>query len=143
MTIDDVAHRDVGRMRAVPAAPAEMKTDSVLGQAAQRVVERLDPDHREFLVGRDARLGVHHVPIVGDCRIVELQDKAGIKDRLVFLAQRLGPGVEELLVAPVIGVRDAVGAPGSNRGHEPFLDPGVGEACLEIGDVGGDRLLPV
>ena len=32
--VDDVAHRDVGGVRAVPAAPAQMEADAVLGQAA-------------------------------------------------------------------------------------------------------------
>src|SRR4030095_8240031 len=35
--IDDVAHRDVGDVRAVPAAPAQMKTDPMGGQPAQRM----------------------------------------------------------------------------------------------------------
>ena len=30
--VDDVAHRDVGRVRAVPAAPAEVEADAILGR---------------------------------------------------------------------------------------------------------------
>ena len=139
--LDDVAHRYVGGVRAVPTPPAQMEADAVLRQAAQRVIEGLDPDHREFLVRFDTRLGVHHVPIVGDRRIVELQDEAGIENSLVFFAQCLGPGVEELLIGLVVGVGYPIGAARGDGGHELLFDPGRGEGRLEIGDVGGDRLL--
>ena len=100
--IDDVAHRDVGDVGSVPAAPAQMEADAVLRQAADRVVERLDPDHRELLVLFDRRLRIDHVPVLGDCRIIELEDEAGVEDRLVLLAHRIGAGVEELLLGLVI-----------------------------------------
>ena len=122
--IDDVAHRDVGRVRSVPAAPAQMKADALLRQTAQRMVQCLDPHHREFLVVFDRGLGVDLIPILGDCRIVELQDEPGIEDRLVLLAHRFGAGVEKLLVALVIGVGNSIGAARGDRGHEPFLDLG-------------------
>ena len=76
--IDDVAHRDVGDVRTVPAAPAQMETDPLLRQAVDRVVERFDPDHRELLVLFDGRLGIDHVPVLGDSRIIELKDEAGV-----------------------------------------------------------------
>ena len=137
--IDDVAHRDVGRVRPVPAAPAQMEADAVLRQAAERVVERLDPDHRELLVLLDRRLGIDHVPVRGDGRIVELQDQPGIEDRLVLLAHRLGAGEQELLVGLVVGVADRDGAARRDRGHEPLLDAGSCQRRLEIGDVRRDR----
>ena len=65
-----------------------------LRQAADRVVERLDADHREFPVILDRRFGVDHVPVLGDRRIVELQDKPGVDDRLVLLAHGVGAGVQ-------------------------------------------------
>ena len=52
--VDDVAQRNVGGVRAVPAAPAEVKADAVLRQALDRVVQRLDPHHGELLVVLDA-----------------------------------------------------------------------------------------
>ena len=122
--LDDVAHRNVSRVRPVPAAPAQMKADALLRQTAQRMVQCFDPHHREFLVVFDRGLGIDHVPARRGRRIVELQDEPGIEDRLVLLAHRFGAGVEKLLVALVIGVGNSIGAARGDRGHEPFLDLG-------------------
>ena len=40
--VDDVGERDVGGVRPVPAAPADVVAHAVFRQAAQRVVQRLD-----------------------------------------------------------------------------------------------------
>ena len=136
--IDEVAHRDVGRVRPMPAAPAQMEADAVLRQAAECVIERLDPDHRKLLVVLHRRLGIDHVPSRGGGRVVELQDQPGIQDRLIFLAQGLGAGVQELFVGFVIFIRDPISAAGRDSGHKPLLDPGSFEGGLEICDVGGD-----
>src|SRR5215471_7543330 len=40
--IDNVGERDVGRVRPVPASPADVITDAIFRQSAERVVERLD-----------------------------------------------------------------------------------------------------
>ena len=53
--VDDVVHRQVGRVRAVPAAPAQVEADAILRQAANGVIERLDAHHGEFPVGLDRR----------------------------------------------------------------------------------------
>src|SRR5271170_8422735 len=95
--LDDVAHRNVRHVRAVPAAPAQMKTDTLLRQSPDRVVERLDPTCRELSVILDSRLGIDLIPPFGDTRIVELQNDAGVDDRLVFLAHRISAGEEKLL----------------------------------------------
>ena len=118
-----------------------MIADALLRQTAQRVIERLDPDHREFLVVVDIGLGVDHVPAGRGRRIVELEDKPGIEDGLVFLAHRLGPGVKELLVAVVIGVGNPVGAAGRDGGHETFRSPRCLQRRFEIVDVGLERIL--
>src|ERR1700733_4450575 len=60
--LDDVAHRDIRDVRAVPATPTQVETDAIMGQTLDRVVERLDADHRELLVLLHRRLGVDHVP---------------------------------------------------------------------------------
>src|SRR5580692_7934092 len=41
--VDDVAHRQIGDVWPVPASPAQMEADAVLGQALDRMVESLDP----------------------------------------------------------------------------------------------------
>src|SRR5690606_25211406 len=60
--VDDVPELDVGRVRAVPAAPTEVVADAVLRQVAQRPVEGLDVLAGERAVVADARLGVDLVP---------------------------------------------------------------------------------
>ena len=101
-----------------------MKPDPLLWQAAQRMIERFDPDHRELLVVFDTGLGIDHVPARRGRRIVELQDKSRIEDGLVLLAHRLGAGIEELLVALVVVVSGPVGAAWSDGSHEALLAPG-------------------
>ncbi len=116
-----------------------MKADPLGRQAAQRVVERLDPHHDELLVVGEVRLGGDHVPAGRGRRVVELEDEARVDDRLVFLAHHLGAGVEELLVARVMAVADAIGAAWGDRGDEALRDPGSGERRLQVGDVGLER----
>ena len=121
--IDDVAHRDVGDVRAVPASPAQMEADAVLRQTLDRVVQRLDPDHGELAISLHGRRRIDLVPVLGDRRIVELQHQPGIDDRLVFLAHRVGAGVDELFLGLVVLVADARATARRDRGHETFLDP--------------------
>src|SRR6266436_4728197 len=74
----------------------------------------------EYKAILDAGLGVDLVPILGDRRIVELQNEPGVEDRLVLLAHRLGASVEQLLLGVVIGIADPRGARRGDRGHEPL-----------------------
>jgi hypothetical protein len=63
-----------------------MKADAVLRQTLDRVVDRLHPDHRELPIVLDSRRRVDHVEVLGDARVVELEDEAGVDDRLVLLS---------------------------------------------------------
>ena len=111
------------------------------GRPRDRVVQRLDPNRREFPIVRDCRLGIDLVPALGDARVVELQDEAGIDDRLVLLAHRLGASVEKFLVGLVISVANPRAARRRDRGHKSFLDPGRRQAGFKAGDVGLDRIV--
>ena len=102
------------------------------------MVERLHASHGELPVVGDLGLGVHHVPVLGDRGIVELQDEPGVDDGLVFLAHRVGAREQELLVGLVIPIRNTRGAAGRDRGHEALLDAGGLQRRLEVGDVGLD-----
>ena len=70
--IDNVLHRNVGGVRAVPASPAEMEPDAIPRQTLDRGVQCLNALHGEFAVGLDGRFGVDLVPVLRDRRIVEL-----------------------------------------------------------------------
>ena len=61
------------------------------------MIERLDAHALELLEFRERRLGIDHVPVVRQARIVDLQHEAGVDDRLVFLAHGVGGGEDEFL----------------------------------------------
>ena len=88
--IDDVFERHVGDMRRIKAAPANVIANALLRQSFDGVIERFDAHRRPFpilleLIGRKG-----HVAHVGKKGVVDLHHEAGIDDRFVFLAQRLG-----------------------------------------------------
>ena len=102
--IDDVLERQVGDVRRVKAAPADVIADAVLRQAGDGVVERVDAHRGPFAILRQLGGGKRHVVHVGQKRVVDLHHQPGIDYRLVFLAQRLGELEQELLVVLVIFV---------------------------------------
>jgi hypothetical protein len=63
-----------------------MIADTLGRQTAKRMIQRLDPHHREFLVLINRRLGRDHVPARRGRGVVELEDKLRLDDRLVLLA---------------------------------------------------------
>ena len=91
-----------------------------------------------FLYASTRRLGVDHVPILGDRGIVELEDEPGIDDRLVLLAHRIGAGEDELLLGLVIGLPMREALPGATAVMKPSSTRGR-KRGLEVGDVGRDR----
>ena len=110
-----------------------MEADAVLRQAAQRVVQRLDRGIGELAVLLDGRLGIDLVEVLGDRRIVDLQHEAGIDDRLVLLAHRVGAGEDELLVAlVVVGCRCARQLAGPIEVMKPSLTPLAASAALKL-----------
>ena len=133
------AQRNVGRVRAVPAAPADVKADAVRRQPAQRMIERLHAHLLEFLEFLERRLRIDHVPVVRQARIVDLQHDAGIDDRLVFVAHRIGRGEQKLLLGLVVKVDAAGEAARADRAHEAFFGAGRGQRLFQIVDVGRER----
>ena len=71
--VDDVPERQVGGMRPVPAAPADLIADPILGQTTEGVVEGFDPHHCELPVLVDAGFGIGHVPSIRKPGVVKLQ----------------------------------------------------------------------
>ena len=78
--VDQLLHRRVGDVWHVPAAEADVITDPLLRDAFQGVVERLDAQLRPLTIVFGARLN-QVVVHVGEHRIVDLHDQAGLDDR--------------------------------------------------------------
>jgi len=95
--------------------------------------------NRELLIVGHRGLGVDHVPVLGDRRIIELQDEPGVDDGLVLLAHGIGAGEQKLFLGLVVPIGDPRGAAGGDRGHEALLEAGRLQRRLEVGDVGVDR----
>jgi hypothetical protein len=72
--------------------------------------------------------------------IVDLQDEAGVNDRLVFGPQSVANRLQVFFVAAVVLV--GANAARGHRRHESFLDFQPGERRLEILNVFPDRVLP-
>jgi hypothetical protein len=120
--VDDVLERHVGHVRAGPASPADVIAHPLLGDAGERVVDRLDVHRHPVAVVGEARR--RHHPVVGDreTRVVELHIEAGVDDRAVFRAHRIGDRVEQLLVGLVVFV-PAVGDHARGRGDRQEPSP--------------------
>ena len=137
--IDHVLRLHVVNARADIDAVAGVVADAVRRQAAECVVESFDAAGGPFAACGDVGLGVHHV-IGGEERVVDLEDEAGIDDRLVFLAQRVGEGDEVILLVLVVLVAVPVGEVGRrDRRHERLDMRAPGERRLEPVDVLPER----
>ena len=76
-------------------------------------------------------------------RVVDLQQEAGVDDREVLLAHRLADRVQELLLRVVEGVLlPAFDVRRRDRRHEDLLGARARRRLPEVGDVGGDRVVP-
>ncbi len=114
----NVFQRQVVLVRAVVAAPADVEPDAVLRDVAQGVVQRVDAHLGVLVVVGSAHLR-EHLPAVAQVRVVDLEDEAGIDDRLVLLRHGVSDGVHELLVRLVVLVRHPVlDRPRRHRGQE-------------------------
>ena len=59
-----------------------------------RVVERLDVQLRALAEFGEVEVGILDVPAHAEVGTVDLQHEAGLGDRLVFVAHRVGDGVD-------------------------------------------------
>jgi len=102
----------------------------------------LDPAARPGARILHAHAGVEHV-VHGEPRVVDLHHESRCDDRQVLLAQRVGDRMEVLLLARVVAVLHQSDATRRrDRRHEHVHRIDVLQAGLEIGQVGGERLLP-
>ena len=125
--VDNVTQRNVGGVRPMPAAPADVIANAIFGNAGERVIERIDPQRRVTLVVRQRRLRIKHVPGIRQAGIVELQHKAGVDDGPILNAQRLGDAFEECFGVGVMAILSAAEhfqAADRNRRDKGFFHAG-------------------
>ncbi len=133
-----VGQRDVVQPGPVVEPVAGVQPDPVLGDAAQRVVERLD-----VLPRPAAALGLVAAAVVGEDldqpRVVHLQQEARLDDGQVLLAHGLGHRGQVVLLGGVVVVAaEAAGAGGGEEGLDRARS--LGQRGAEVGDVGLDRV---
>ena len=136
--------RQVMRVGAMPATPANVIAYAVFGKAFKGVVQRIDANFGEFPVLFNAWIRHNHVVGVRQGGIVNLQHETGIDDCLVLVLHRIGKSEEVLLIVPVVLVIEEVFQPSWRQGaHESFFDLGVAfsQRCLKEIDVSSDFLL--
>lgn len=79
--LDDVTERNVGHMRAMPGAPADVETGLLARDVLDGLVEDLNALMQEGLKVLHGRLWDHAVPCLGQVRGIELHCQARIGDR--------------------------------------------------------------
>src|SRR3569833_1235570 len=83
--VEDVLDLDVMYARAEIDSVTGVETHAVLGDAAQRMVDRLDTLRNPLAAVVHALVGM--ADLIGDqLRVVDLHEESGVDDRPVFLA---------------------------------------------------------
>ena len=124
-------------VRAFVVAPAQMHAKLLGRDVLGGVVQRLDVQRDALAEFLEVEVGVLDVPAHAEIGAVELQHEAGFGDGLVFVAHRVGDGVDvglEILV--VVVAEEQRHHAGRGRAHEAFLGLHLRERGLEIVDVG-------
>src|SRR5262249_41150576 len=121
--VHDVPKAQIVDVRALPAAPAEVVAHSVLGDAGEGVIERVDVPGLHAPVVLERRLRNHHVPRFAEPGIVDLKDEPGIDDRSVLGAKGLGDREHVFFIGGVVAVLASSDHRLRDGGHEPLLDP--------------------
>ena len=120
--VDDVLDFDVGVVRRHGRAPAHMHAHALGRQIAYRVVERRDIDGDDLAVVGEWQVEIDHVPQHREVGDIELEDEAGLDDRLVFAPHHVGKRVDVVLVGLVVAVLEiARDLARGGRGHEDVL----------------------
>ena len=116
--VDDLGQRRVERVGAVPASPADVVADTILRDALERVVERVDTHlgPPTVVLDRPAQRQ-DRVVLVHEHGVVDLQEEPGVHDRPVLVSQRVRHREDELLVRLVVAIVEPVDARGRHPGR--------------------------
>ena len=126
-------HRKVGLVdsRALIDAIASVVSNPFLRDPPDRVVDGLDEQVRLF----EPLLFVErlvHVNIRQE-GIIDLQQKTGINDRVVFFGQRIGDGIHVFFLAGVVFVEPDAGDSGA--GHERLFNSVLRAGRAQVGQI--------
>ena len=108
-------------MRPVPAAPAQVIANLLLGNVRQRVIQRLDAHHAVARVGLEAHLNADAIPQRREPRIVDLDLESRRGNRLVLDLQRVRERDDEVFLRLVV----LVPAPDLDAGRRGRGEKGV------------------
>lgn len=129
--LDDVTERNVGHMRAVPGAPADVEAGLLARDVFDGLVEDLNALMQEGLEVLHGRLWDHAVPCLGQIWGVELYGQTRIGDGFVLRLQRLATSSNEVRVLLVVLVRQARGRSRGKGRNEAILRSSLVHCVLE------------
>ena len=116
-------------------AVAGVEAHAILGDAAQCMIDRLDPQSDELAAVVDR--GIDRAVVMRrHARIVDLQQEAGVDNRLVFYVHRICERRQILFVRGVISifvVKLEIGR--RDRRHERFLGRSVRQGAFQVFDI--------
>ncbi len=139
--VERVGERDVAVVRPFVIAPAEVHAQLLGRNVGDRVVERLDVHLRLLAPLRKGEVGVLDVPSHAQVRAVDLEDEAGLRDRLVLLPHRIGDREQVRLLGGIVLVAEEERHDAGRRGREErVLDLDARQRRLQVVDVGLGRL---
>jgi hypothetical protein len=139
--VDGVAQRRIVGVGPVPAAPADVVADAILGDPAQRVVEGAHAQLRPGAVVLVAlTLREHRVALVHEHGVVDLEQEPRVRDRLVLLVQGVREPVDECLLVRVVLVLEPVRTRRRDDRQKRLglIGAVLDQRRLEIGDVALD-----
>src|SRR6266853_4187357 len=118
----------------MPASPTEVIAHPVLGDAAQRMIQRLNAYPAPALEGFEAHADADAVPQRGQPGVVDLQDNARLDDSLVLLTQGFRQSEDEVFFLRIILVGAIDFQAGGSRAGQEQVASGT-RGCLELIDL--------
>lgn len=119
--VHDEFEGHIGRVRAVPRTPTDMKAGLLTWHVTQRAVDGVNAARDKSLEVSDIGLGVDAIPDVGKLWGVNLHGQAGVGDGLILLTHGIGGRAEEFFLCLVEAVADISRHAWGNGGHETLL----------------------
>src|SRR5262245_13083122 len=142
--IDDIAQREIGGVRTMPAAPADVITHAIDRDVVEGMIQNVHPLRGVAAVLLDAWLRIEHVPGAGETGIVKLEDEAGVDDGAILFTHRIGDRFQEFLGGRVVAILIAaehLEAAGRDGADERLFDAGGVDGELQVDELILEKLL--